>query len=497
MIHRPLQNSESPYCNHELLVLLVQDQLDDERSGELACHLDHCVACRDQLNKMSFAETNWKETRTVILEEAHRKSSVTSHTKPPSQVSPEKISSLVRWLEPLDSERSTEDRGVADHVSSDRYIGQVDSYLVKRVIGYGGMGVVLEAWDTKLHRAVAIKAMHPHLAANGTARQRFVREARGAASVVHPNVVAIHTVHAEHDPPYFVMPLIAGESLQARIDRVGPLDIDAALRVAIQIADGLAAAHAQGLVHRDIKPANILVEYGTERALLTDFGVVRALNEATMTASGVIAGTPEYMSPEQAAGASIDTRSDLFSLGCVLYAMVSGRSPFRAETTWGVLRRIESDHPRRLSETRPEVSEAVESLVFWLLEKQPENRVESAAHLADYLRQLLAHHNDRHQHDIPVRLAKRVHRASKSRHLLRHLMIPLAIVGAIGLAAWGTFQWVSAVPSVREPSAETRGQSTQSKNATDAPLSLSELIDIEIQRLDQSTSELEAQIKPN
>ena len=292
--------------------------------------------------------------------------------------------SLVRWLEPIGDEP-----GIPD-----RCIGSLDGFPVRRILGVGGMGVVLDAWDPSLCRTIAIKAMHPHLAANGTAKQRFVREARSAAAVLHPNVVAIHSVNAEHDPPYLIMPLIAGESLQARVDRDGPLEIDAALRIVAQIADDLSAAHAQGLIHRDIKPANILLEHGTERSLLTDFGVVRALNDATMTASGVIAGTPEYMSPEQAAGKNLSARSDLFSLGSVCYTMLVGHPPFRAETALAVLRRIEQVIARPLIEHRADVADTIQILTDWMLEKDPAQRIESASQLADVCRSLLAHRLD-------------------------------------------------------------------------------------------------------
>jgi serine/threonine-protein kinase len=144
------------------------------------------------------------------------------------------------------------------------------------------------------------------LATSGGARQRFAREARAAAAVNHEHVVAIHAVDAAGGLPYFVMPYVRGESLQRRIDRTGPLEVEAVLRIGMQIAAGLAAAHAQGVIHRDIKPGNILLEHGVERVMITDFGLARAVDDASLTRSGVIAGTPQYMSPEQAKGAAVD-----------------------------------------------------------------------------------------------------------------------------------------------------------------------------------------------
>src|SRR5213078_4677619 len=170
--------------------------------------------------------------------------------------------------------------------------------------------------------------------------KRFIREARAAAAVKNEHVVGIYEVQEDAQPPYLVMECIDGISLQDKLDKQGTLGVTEILRIGLQTAEGLAAAHKQGLVHRDIKPANILLENGVERVKITDFGLARAVDDASVTQSGLIAGTPLYMAPEQARGERVDHRSDLFSLGCVLYAMCAGRPPFRAETPYGVLRRI-------------------------------------------------------------------------------------------------------------------------------------------------------------
>src|SRR5206468_9303841 len=169
------------------------------------------------------------------------------------------------------------------------------------------------------------------------AKKRFTREAQAAAAIVHPNVLAIHQVQSSARLPFLVMPFVAGESLAQRLAARGTLDLKEILRIGMQAAEGLAAAHEQGLIHRDVKPANILLEKGVERAVLTDFGLARAADDVTLTRWGIIAGTPEYMSPEQAGGETIDHRSDLFGLGCVLYEMASGLSPFRADSTMATL----------------------------------------------------------------------------------------------------------------------------------------------------------------
>ena len=162
------------------------------------------------------------------------------------------------------------------------------------------MGIVLRAHDPALDRQVAIKVLAPGLHAGVHARRRFAREARAAAAVVHEHVVAIHAVDEWEGLPYLVMQYVAGRSLQERIDRGGPLRTEEILRIGMQAASGLAAAHAQGLVHRDVKPANILLENGVERVKLTDFGLARAVDDSSLTHSGVVAGTPQYMAPEQA-----------------------------------------------------------------------------------------------------------------------------------------------------------------------------------------------------
>jgi formylglycine-generating enzyme required for sulfatase activity/serine/threonine protein kinase len=268
-------------------------------------------------------------------------------------------------------------------------LGRIGPYDVTAFVGRGGMGVVLRARDAKLNRVVAIKVMAPELASNPTARKRFVREAQAAAAVVHQHVVTIHAVD-EDRLPYLVMEYIAGQSLQEKIDREGHLKLVEILRIGQQIAAGLAAAHAHGLIHRDVKPANILLENGVERVRITDFGLARAVDDVSMSRTGDVAGTPQYMSPEQAQGLALDARSDLFSLGCVLYAMCTGRPPFRAETTIAALRRVCEDVPRPIREVNPEIPQWLVEIIDHLLAKQPAERIQSAQEVAELLSQCLA-----------------------------------------------------------------------------------------------------------
>jgi formylglycine-generating enzyme required for sulfatase activity/serine/threonine protein kinase len=258
------------------------------------------------------------------------------------------------------------------------------------VLGRGGFGTVFRAFDEKLCRVVAIKVLGPRLAGSAAARRRFLREARSAAGIQNEHVVAVHAV--EEEPlPYLVMDYVAGQTLQEKLDKVGPLNLAAVLRIGAQIAEGLAAAHKHGLVHRDIKPSNILLENGVERVKITDFGLARAADDASITQSGVVAGTPMYMSPEQAEGKTLDHRTDLFSLGSVIYAACTGHPPFRANTTVAVLKRVCEVTPQPIREVNPEVPQWLEEIVTRLHAKNPTDRFASAREVAELLAGHLSH----------------------------------------------------------------------------------------------------------
>ncbi len=263
-------------------------------------------------------------------------------------------------------------------------LGRLAHYEVLEVLGKGGFGIVFKAFDEKLQRVVALKVMAPHLAVTSPPRKRFLREARAAAAIRHENVVAVHAV--EDQPiPYLVMDYIAGQTLQARLNAVGPLELLDVMRIGRQIAEGLAAAHAMGIIHRDIKPANILLENGVDHVKITDFGLARAGDDASLTQSGMIAGTPMYMAPEQTYGGVIGVRADLFSLGSVLYVMSTGRPPFRASTTMAVLKRVAEDTPRPMREIIPEIPQWLCEIVGRLHAKEAEERYASANEVAGLL----------------------------------------------------------------------------------------------------------------
>ena len=263
-------------------------------------------------------------------------------------------------------------------------LGSLCHYDIQELIGRGGCGIVFKAFDQRLHRIVAIKVMTPAMAVTSPARKRFLREARATAAIRHENVVNIYAVE-EAPLPFLVMEYIDGKTLQQVLDENGPLELPTICRLGKMIANGLEAAHQQGLIHRDIKPANILIESGTDQVKLTDFGLARAADDASRSQSGIIAGTPLYMSPEQVQGIRLDQRSDLFSLGSVLYVMCTGRAPFRAPSTLAVLKRVVDEQPRNIQEIISEIPDWLVALIHQLHAKDPEKRFASAQQVADLL----------------------------------------------------------------------------------------------------------------
>jgi eukaryotic-like serine/threonine-protein kinase len=269
-------------------------------------------------------------------------------------------------------------------------LGRLDHYEILEVVGRGATGVVLKACDTKLQRVVALKVLTPRLAASGPARERFVRETQATASVRDEHVIAIHAVSDDGPLPYLVMEYIAGVTLADLVRQGGVVQLPEILRIGLQVAMGLAAAHAQGLVHRDIKPANILLENGVQRVKITDFGLARAIADAGLTEQGVIAGTPSFMAPCQARGEATTERSDLFSLGAVLYTLCTGRPPFVGATMAAVLKSVCEDTPPPIRATRPDLPESLCDLINKLLAKDPADRFASAHEVADLLTAQLA-----------------------------------------------------------------------------------------------------------
>jgi eukaryotic-like serine/threonine-protein kinase len=281
-------------------------------------------------------------------------------------------------------------------------IGRLGPYRVLKKLGAGGMGMVLLAEDALLKRKVALKVMLPNIAVNPQARERFLREARAAAAIEHPHIITIHQVGEDNGVPFLAMPLLKGESLDDRLKREKKLPINEAVRITCEMADGLAAAHAQGLIHRDIKPGNVWLEEQAQRPAagqaapaarrpakvkVLDFGLARSqADEVQITQSGAIVGTPAFMAPEQARGLHVDSRADLFSLGCVLYVMLTGRRPFTGESTMALLSSLALDTPKSPREINPAVPAVLSDFTMRLLAKKPEDRPPSADAALDELR---------------------------------------------------------------------------------------------------------------
>jgi hypothetical protein len=252
-------------------------------------------------------------------------------------------------------------------------------YHLREMLGSGGMGVVYLADDTHLRRLVAIKVLRPSLAANPVARERFLREARAAAALEHDHIVTIHHVGEADGVPFLVMPLLRGETLEQRLQREKSLTPAETRRVGREVAAALAAAHEHGLIHRDIKPSNIWLEAGSGRVKLLDFGLARAATgEDQLTETGLVVGTPAYMAPEQARGDAVDGRSDLFSLGCVLYRALTGHSPFKGPDALAILSALATCDPRPARELAPHAPPTLVEVVMKLLAKKPADRYPTA-----------------------------------------------------------------------------------------------------------------------
>jgi serine/threonine-protein kinase len=369
------------HCDESRLRSLLDDDLPELEQAELNDHLDTCTSCRRTLERLAAGSRLWAELRELAPGPGPL----------PRPSAPAGATELFGTAPP-GGPNAERDRALdfLAHSDTPGSLGRLGAYEVTELLGRGGFGLVLKAFDPALGRVVAVKVLAPQLATSASARSRFAREARAAAAVVHEHVVAIHAVDSWNNLPYLVMPFVAGRSLQDRVDCDGPLGVKEVLRIAIQTAFGLAAAHAQGLVHRDVKPSNILLENGVERVRLTDFGLARAVDDASLTQSGVIAGTPQYMSPEQARGETIDHRSDLFSLGSALYFMCSGHPPFRASSTPAVLRRVSDEQPRAIRQVNLDVPEWLAALIERLHAKDPGARFQSATEVAETMEGYLA-----------------------------------------------------------------------------------------------------------
>jgi WD40 repeat protein len=356
---------------------LLRESLPQGEQSALTEHVGDCPACQGALDRLAAGPT------AEALREAE-------HARPPADSA---YWSAVQELEREVTQPGSGPRPRRPEMQLDflapsddpAHLGRLDHFAILGVVGRGGMGVVLRGFDTHLERDVALKVLSPALADDETARKRFCRESRTAASITHENVVAVHHVAHEEssDLPYLVMQLIDGEPLDERLARNGPLPLRDVVRIGAQVAAGLAAAHEKGLIHRDVKPGNVLIEHGTDRVKLTDFGLARAAEDVRLTRSGLITGTPLYMAPEQARGEEVDARSDLFSLGVLLYELSTGRTPFDAKSPLAVLKRVTEEQHQPVRQLKPDAPEWLAAVIDRLMAKSPADRFQSAREVAD------------------------------------------------------------------------------------------------------------------
>jgi WD40 repeat protein len=379
--------------------LLAQGQPAEEIE-RLARHIEECPRCGELLDKLLQDNRTTQSLRSSSGLTAGDSAELSGLMARLQQLRPVRSDetlaasstnvpgSLAGSLPEADAtEAGTEFLGPAQQADE---IGRLGQYRVLKKLGAGGMGMVFLAEDTLLRRKVALKTLLPAIAARPESRERFFREARAAAAIEHQHIVAIHQVGEDRGVPFLAMPFLKGESLEDRLRRQGKLNPLEAARIAVEMAEGLAAAHEPGLIHRDVKPANVWLEGERGQVKLLDFGLARAhADETHLTQSGAIVGTPAFMAPEQARGEKVDHRADLFSLGCVLYVMLTGRRPFTGESAMSILTALALDTPPAPQVVNFEVPAALSDFTMQLLAKKPEERPASAKETAAELRRIV------------------------------------------------------------------------------------------------------------
>lgn len=418
--------------DHETLARLLDPRTKEEDAAPLEQHLLTCQPCCEALREMEDGDTLVAVARDAATQlpadaDVRRAIERLKAVRLPDAAIDETLAST---CESTESAWGLEE--LLDPPQAEGELGGFAGYRVLRVLGAGGMGIVFEAHDPQLQRRIALKVMQRRLAARGDQRQRFLREARAAAAIDHPHIVTVHQVGEYRGVPFLAMQLLRGESLQDRLEREAaregrregdiwqrsdggqaepsrggteptgsgaavsasfplslspsPLPPAECLRIARETAEALAEAHRRGLIHRDVKPANIWLESPGGWVKLLDFGLAHAAEDVHLTQTGAILGTPAYMSPEQARGEGLDARSDLFSLGAVLYKLATGDVPFRGANTMAVLTALATETPRPPIELNPGVPPRLNGLILRLLAKKPEQRFQSAEAVVEAIR---------------------------------------------------------------------------------------------------------------
>ncbi len=367
-----------------VLERLLLGQISPDEAESLEAHVLECPRCGQAMKTIAAVD------ELVAAMEQVRAEAVAK--------APEAAEALIPWLKRLRPKEATQTvsipTGSGDtpaialtaatydflgNPESTDELGRLAQYRVLQSIGVGGMGMVFLAEDTRLRRQVALKVVKPELLERPDLHERFLQEARAIAAVEHDNIVTIYEAGEVMRVPYLVMPLLRGQSLEDRLKRAGePLPIDEVLRIGREIASGLDAAHQRGLIHRDIKPSNLWLEAPSPRVKILDFGLARTVEGVSGEQAGTILGTPAYMSPEQARGLPVDVRSDLFSLGCVMYRMATGQMPFQGKDIITTLLSVTTETPVSPKVLNPELPADLVAVIDKLLAKKPEDRFASA-----------------------------------------------------------------------------------------------------------------------
>ena len=450
---------------------LVTGTLSDSIVDSITEHLGTCDSCQEKMQTMAAGEMAFDSLLVQSVAAAPPENSaywqVRESFAENSPVSTSKIDhpstgdiAETRLRKKGSESKAVPYQGTEDELSflepSDdpAFIGCLQQFQVSDIIGRGGMGVVLKAYDPHLQRSVAIKVLHAKFQQDPSAIERFCREGRAAAAVSHEHVVPMHQVARieEDEIAFLVMQLIDGKTLGDCLEEQSPMAPDEVARIAMQIAAGLSAAHEQGLVHRDIKPGNILIEKSTGRVKLTDFGLARISDEVNLTRTGMLLGTALYMSPEQAIGELVDERSDLFSLGAVMYEMATGKVAFHAPTSIGVMKMIMDKKPVSPREINPAIGKPTSDLIMQMLSKEPDKRPDSASDVARALASIVTEYGPISPLQVPAVSRSEVKRLSKEHSLASRslalggwvlasaLLIGLAIAFFTGSSLWSKSQ---------------------------------------------------------
>ena len=415
-------------CQPDVLDRFLSGQTSEAESQHVENHLSSCRLCQKHIQSAAADQDSWQIAGEVLG---------TTETREITRAVDGMLADSSHFLTFGLGGSAISDQAAREHLQNwltaderEDLIGRLAQYEVTEIVGRGGMGLVLRARDSVLDRVVAIKTLPPHLVDIQKARRDFFREATLAASLRHSNVVEIYAVDTWNDIPYLVMPLLGGSLQNYCADR--RLTLLQVLDVAKQIAQGLSAAHEAELVHRDIKPSNVLLQNRLNEVVISDFGLARG-SDASVTESGMLAGTPQFMSPEQARGERLDARSDVFSLGSLTYWLATGVAPFEAENSYGIIRQIIERPHARVAEHRADFPVWFDRFLDLLMVKDRSQRTFTADDVASCLTQCLDHLQQPNVHSLPAALRQQ-------RKPARVAIVAAAILIFTGLGYLSTYK---------------------------------------------------------